>query len=128
MQQTLINNAFRTASGSAVVEVTHVAHGFIGGETITISDAAAVGGIAIGNLNNAEDILAIIDENTYTFTANAAATSSEDGGGAAIKVTTGAATLDWQDKNLRIKWPIKKPIISQKDKNGLSLENIKKLI
>ena len=38
------------------------------------------------------------------------------------------ATLDWQDKNLRIKWPIKKPIISQKDKNGLSLENIKKLI
>jgi dTDP-4-dehydrorhamnose 3,5-epimerase len=38
------------------------------------------------------------------------------------------ATLDWKDTNLRIKWPIKKPIISQKDKNGLSLENIKKLI
>jgi len=38
------------------------------------------------------------------------------------------ATLDWQDKKLAIKWPIKTPIISQKDKNGLSLENIKKLI
>jgi len=38
------------------------------------------------------------------------------------------ATLDWQDKTLAIKWPIKKPIISEKDKNGLSLKNIKKLI
>ena len=37
------------------------------------------------------------------------------------------ATLDWQDKKLGIKWPTKKPIISQKDKNGLSLEHIKKL-
>ena len=38
------------------------------------------------------------------------------------------ATLDWQDKELGIKWPIKKPIISQKDKNGLNLQDIKKLI
>ena len=38
------------------------------------------------------------------------------------------ATLDWKDKIIGIKWPIKKPIISHKDKNGLSLENIKKLI
>jgi len=37
------------------------------------------------------------------------------------------ATLDWQVKKLGIKWPTKKPIISQKDKNGLSLEHIKKL-
>jgi len=98
LQQTLINNAFRTASGSAVVEVTHIAHGFVGGETIVISDAAAVGGIAIGNLNNSEAILAIIDENTYTFTANADADSSADGGGASIKITTGAASLEWQEQ------------------------------
>ena len=38
------------------------------------------------------------------------------------------ATLDWQDKELGIKWPIKKPIISQKDKNGIKLQDIKKLI
>ena len=38
------------------------------------------------------------------------------------------ATLDWQDKELGIKWPIKKPIISQKDKIGLNLRDIKKLI
>ena len=98
LQQTLINNAFRTASGSAVVEVTHIAHGFKGGETIVISDAATVGGISVSNLNNSEAILAIIDANTYTFTANGSANASEDGGGASIKITTGAATLDWQEQ------------------------------
>jgi len=37
-------------------------------------------------------------------------------------------TLDWQDKKIGIKWPTKKTIISEKDKKGLSLEVIKKLI
>tara|TARA_Y100000816_G_C25817525_1_gene427854 strand:- start:65 stop:586 length:522 start_codon:yes stop_codon:yes gene_type:complete len=32
-------------------------------------------------------------------------------------------TLSWNDKNINIKWPIKKPILSKKDQNGLSLEN-----
>ena len=30
-------------------------------------------------------------------------------------------TISWDDKDLEIKWPIKKPILSVKDKNGLSL-------
>ena len=30
-------------------------------------------------------------------------------------------TISWNDKDLDIKWPIKKPILSVKDKNGLSL-------
>jgi len=37
-------------------------------------------------------------------------------------------TISWFDKNLKIKWPIKKPITSKKDRNGLSFEEIKKLI
>jgi|TARA_B110000014_G_C19812127_1_gene421580 dTDP-4-dehydrorhamnose 3,5-epimerase len=37
-------------------------------------------------------------------------------------------TLDWQDKNIGIKWPTKKPIVSKKDNNGLSLDAIKKMI
>ena len=40
-------------------------------------------------------------------------------------------TLSWNDKNLGIKWPVKKPIISKKDNNGIDLldimEKIKKL-
>ena len=31
-------------------------------------------------------------------------------------------TLTWNDKSLNIKWPIKKPILSKKDKIGHSLE------
>ena len=33
-------------------------------------------------------------------------------------------TLAWNDKNVNIKWPIKKPILSYKDKNGLNLNQI----
>ena len=34
-------------------------------------------------------------------------------------------TLSWNDKTLKIKWPIKKPILSKKDKNGFDLEYFK---
>ena len=37
-------------------------------------------------------------------------------------------TLDWDDEQLGIKWPTKKPILSKKDKKGLSLLNIQKFI
>ena len=30
-------------------------------------------------------------------------------------------TLNWSDNNVKIKWPIKKPILSEKDKKGLNL-------
>ena len=32
-------------------------------------------------------------------------------------------TLMWNDKNLKINWPIKNPILSKKDKNGISLKD-----
>ena len=35
--------------------------------------------------------------------------------------TKSERTISWDDKNINIKWPIKKPILSVKDKNGLSL-------
>tara|TARA_X000001036_G_C20635886_1_gene789071 strand:- start:890 stop:1408 length:519 start_codon:yes stop_codon:yes gene_type:complete len=31
-------------------------------------------------------------------------------------------TLNWKDQNVSIKWPIKNPILSEKDKNGLDLD------
>ena len=34
-------------------------------------------------------------------------------------------TLNWNDKTVKIKWPQKKPILSDKDKNGLKLEFFK---
>ena len=33
----------------------------------------------------------------------------------------------WNDKDLKIKWPLKKPIVSKKDKNNLTFKNFKKI-
>ena len=35
-------------------------------------------------------------------------------------------TINWSDKDINIKWPIKKPILSEKDANGISLIDFKK--
>jgi dTDP-4-dehydrorhamnose 3,5-epimerase len=35
-------------------------------------------------------------------------------------------TIFWDDKRLNIKWPIKKPILSEKDKKGLKLTEFEK--
>jgi len=35
-------------------------------------------------------------------------------------------TIFWDDKRLNIKWPIKKPILSEKDKQGLKLTEFEK--
>jgi hypothetical protein len=90
-------NPLRTIEGSSTVEVTHIEHGFSGGETIVIEEAAAVGGINTGNLNGTRTVGSIIDENTYTFTAGGNASSSEDGGGY-VKIETHAATIDWYEQ------------------------------
>ena len=35
--------------------------------------------------------------------------------------------VKWNDDDLKIKWPIKKPIISNKDKNNITFQDFKKL-
>lgn len=90
-------NPLRTIDGSATVEVTHIAHGFEGGETIVIEEAAATGGINSGNLNGTRTVGNIIDENTYTFTAGGSASSSEDGGGY-VKIVCHAPTTNWDEQ------------------------------
>jgi hypothetical protein len=91
-------NPLRTIDGSNQVEVTHLEHGFAGGETIVIENAAAVGGINTGNLNGTRTVATIIDENTYTFTAGGSASSAEDGGGY-VSLVTHAPTTDWSEQS-----------------------------
>lgn len=97
-QRLSILNPFRTIEGSSTVEVTHINHGFAGGETIVIEEASATGGINANKLNGSRTIGDIIDENTYTFTAGSSADSSEDGGGY-VKIVTSAATTVWEEQS-----------------------------
>ena len=91
-------NPLRTTDGSAVVEVTHIEHGFAGGEAITIEGASSVGGINANQINGARTVGTIIDNNTYTITAGASANASEDGGGL-VKVVTHAPTDQWDEQS-----------------------------
>lgn len=88
---------FKTATGSATVEVTHALHGFATGAVVTIAGANATAGIAAGDLNGARTIT-VIDDNTYSFAAGTAATSSEDGGGANVKFSgANLPTRNWEE-------------------------------
>lgn len=91
-------NPLRTSDGSSTVEVTHLQHGYSGGETVVIEDASAVGGINTGNLNGTRTVAGIIDENTWYFTAGGSASSTEDGGGY-VKLQTHAPTADWSEQS-----------------------------
>ena len=44
------------------------------------------------------------------------------------RVARAERTLAWNDKSINIKWPIKKPILSNKDKNGIDFISLKKLL
>ena len=95
-------NPLRTIDGSATVEVTMLAHGFSGGESITISNASSVGGINTGQLNGARTVNGIIDENTFTFTAGGSASSAADGGGY-VTITTHSPTANWDEQSFSAK-------------------------
>jgi hypothetical protein len=96
-QRLTILNPLRTSDGSTTVEVTHINHSFAGGESITLEDAAAVGGIAANQINGNRTIGTVLDANTYTITAGAAANLSEDGGGL-VKIVTHAPTTQWSEQ------------------------------
>lgn len=88
-------NPFRTTIGSGDVEVTHVAHGFATGETITLSGSNGVGGIAAADLSGSFTIT-VLDENRYTIGTAGTATESIDGGGPNVKWTgNNIATRNW---------------------------------
>lgn len=91
-------NPLRTIDGSTTVEVTHINHGFGGGESITLEDASAVGGINASQLNGSRTVGDIIDENTYTITAGASANAAEDGGGY-VRIVSHAPTDDWNEQS-----------------------------
>jgi hypothetical protein len=88
---------FRTTAGSGVVEVTHVAHGFLNGASITLNGASDVGGITSVQLTGTFTIT-VLDDNRYSITTAGSATLGEDGGGPSVEYTGSAlATTDWSE-------------------------------
>lgn len=92
-----VTNPLRTRDGSSTIEITHIKHGLIVGDTITLSDAVAVGGINASNINGSRTVQDILDQNTYTVNAASNANASEDGGGF-VKVVSSGATTQWDEQ------------------------------
>ena len=91
-------DSFRTNEGVATVRVTLVKHGLAASDAFTIADASGVGGIARSNLNGARTVAEVIDDNTFTFTAAANATSATAGGGTPT-LETHAAVTEWSEQS-----------------------------
>lgn len=96
---TLGNDPFQTTNGSAVVTVTHTAHGAASGDYVTFSGASEVGGITVSG----EYVITRVDADHYTITHSSAATSDATGGGASVQAAyqigigkeDSIATLGW---------------------------------
>jgi len=100
----LDEDPFATSAGSGVVVVTHVAHGFSTGASVTIAGSEDIfdtdgNGLAYGNLNGARTIT-VVDDNHYQFTAASGdtATESVDGGGVRVTVSGHPPTRNWDEQ------------------------------
>ncbi len=100
----LDEDPFATSAGSAVVVVTHVAHGFSTGASVTIAGAESINdtdgaGISYSNLNGARTIT-VVDDDHYQFTTGGsdAATESVDGGGVRVTVSGHPPTRNWDEQ------------------------------
>jgi hypothetical protein len=83
-------NPFSVTNLSAVVTVTHVAHGYTTGDSLKIYGSTATGGISAANLDGTRTIT-VTGDDAYTFTAGANASSTTTGGGANVVVTPQSA-------------------------------------
>ena len=91
-------DSFRTSEGVGTVEVTLLNHGLAANAAFTVDNASAVGGIARSNLNGARTVSEVIDDNTFTFTAGANATSAAAGGGTPT-LETHAPVTEWSEQS-----------------------------
>ncbi len=95
----LSSNALKTgASGSKEITVTHVSHGAVTNDFVTIAGAATFDGITDTQLNT-EHQVTVVDGNTYTFTvaSDTASSGNTAGGGSSItarfQINTGLDTI-----------------------------------
>jgi hypothetical protein len=75
-----LTNAYATTNASKTVTVTQVAHGMAVTDHVVIVGGDEVGGL---NMQGLHVIASVVDVNTYTFTHECPATSTDSGGGSA---------------------------------------------
>ena len=75
-----VTNAITTTDTSATIRIALKDHGFVVGDSVTIKDAAAVGGIAANNINGVQTVTAI-DGDNFELVAGGTATATTTGGG-----------------------------------------------
>ena len=88
-----LTDPFYTTTGSATVTIEDVDHGAVVGDRITLSTTVSVGGLS---LSGTYSVVSVVDDDNYTITASANATSSVSGGGGAIDIsyTTNVTSQD----------------------------------
>lgn len=91
-------DAIETTDGQADIEITMAHHGLKTNDSVIISDAGAVGGIAANQINGTRTIQDVIDENVFVVTAGQNANSSSVGGGSP-KIETHAPTSEWEEQS-----------------------------
>lgn len=91
-------DAIETTDSSADIHITFVNHGLSVGDSITISAAGAVGGIAANQINGTRSVTEVIDENEFVVTAGSSANDSTIGGGSP-KIVTHAPTTEWGEQS-----------------------------
>jgi len=91
-------DSLNTTEGSDKVHVVMESHGLSVGDSITISDAGALGGINNGNINGTRTITRILSANEFDYQAGGAASATATGGGNPI-ISSTAATTDWYEQS-----------------------------
>lgn len=100
---TLGSNPLAVVSGQSTITITHTAHGRAVGDVMIISGSTSVGGIANTVINAEHTIASFIDDNTYTISVGATASSTTSGGGASVQLSYFVKVGD-QDQSVGVGW------------------------
>ena len=94
----LDTDAIETTDGIADVEITMALHGLSTGDTVIISHAGAVGGIAANQINGTRTVQDVVNQNVFVVTAGSNANDSTVGGGTP-KIETHAPSSQWEEQS-----------------------------
>lgn len=94
----LSHDAIETTDSISEIQITFPLHGLSVGDSITISEAGSVGGIAANQINGTRSITEVINENLFVVDSGSSANSSDIGGGSPI-IVTHAPTTEWGEQS-----------------------------